>query len=77
MPDVESTRGVYGITTVAELVGIEAQSLRLYERRGLLEPARTSGGTAATARTTSIGSVGSVNSSTPVSTSQASPSSST
>lgn len=45
MPEVESTRGVYGITTAAELVGIEPQSLRLYERRGLLEPARTSGGT--------------------------------
>ena len=44
MPEVESTRGVYGITTAAELVGIDAQSLRLYERRGLLEPARTSGG---------------------------------
>jgi DNA-binding transcriptional MerR regulator len=44
-PQVESTRGVYGITTAAELVGIDPQSLRLYERRGLLEPARTSGGT--------------------------------
>jgi MerR family transcriptional regulator/heat shock protein HspR len=44
-PRVESTRGVYGITTAAELVGIDPQSLRLYERRGLLEPARTSGGT--------------------------------
>ncbi|MCK6210221.1 MerR family transcriptional regulator [Georgenia sp. EYE_87] len=27
------------------MVGSEAQRLRLYERRGLLEPARTSGGT--------------------------------
>jgi len=45
MADVESTRGVYGITTAAELVGIDPQSLRLYERRGLLEPARTDGGT--------------------------------
>ena len=45
MPEVESTRGVYGITTAAELVGIDPQSLRLYERRGLLEPARTDGGT--------------------------------
>jgi DNA-binding transcriptional MerR regulator len=44
-PRVASTRGVYGITTAAELVGIDPQSLRLYERRGLLEPARTSGGT--------------------------------
>ncbi len=45
MPEVESSRGVYGITTAAELVGIDPQSLRLYERRGLLEPARTDGGT--------------------------------
>ena len=45
LAEVESTRGVYGITTAAELVGIDPQSLRLYERRGLLEPARTDGGT--------------------------------
>ena len=45
MAEVDSTRGVYGITTAAELVGIDPQSLRLYERRGLLEPARTDGGT--------------------------------
>ena len=45
MAEVASTRGVYGITTAAELVGIDPQSLRLYERRGLLEPARTDGGT--------------------------------
>jgi MerR family transcriptional regulator/heat shock protein HspR len=38
-------RGVYGISVAAELVGVDAQSLRLYERRGLLEPARTDGGT--------------------------------
>jgi DNA-binding transcriptional MerR regulator len=30
---------------VAELTGIDQQSLRLYERRGLLTPARTDGGT--------------------------------
>jgi DNA-binding transcriptional MerR regulator len=29
----------------AELTGIDQQSLRLYERRGLLTPARTDGGT--------------------------------
>ena len=45
MPEVDPARGVYGITTAAELVGIDPQSLRLYERRGLLEPARTDGGT--------------------------------
>jgi MerR family transcriptional regulator/heat shock protein HspR len=38
-------RGVYGITTAAELVGMGVQNLRLYERHGLLEPVRTDGGT--------------------------------
>jgi MerR family transcriptional regulator/heat shock protein HspR len=38
-------RGVYGISTAAELVGTGVQNLRLYETRGLLEPARTDGGT--------------------------------
>ena len=38
-------RGVYGISVAAELVGMGAQNLRLYEARGLLEPARTDGGT--------------------------------
>ena len=45
MPEVDPSRGVYGITTAAELAGSEPQSLRLYERRGLLDPARTDGGT--------------------------------
>jgi len=38
-------RGVYGISVAAELVGMGSQTLRLYEHRGLLEPARSSGGT--------------------------------
>jgi MerR family transcriptional regulator, heat shock protein HspR len=38
-------RGVYGISVAAELVGTGVQNLRLYESRGLLEPARTEGGT--------------------------------
>jgi MerR family transcriptional regulator/heat shock protein HspR len=38
-------RGVYGITTAAELTGVAVQTLRLYESRGLVEPARTDGGT--------------------------------
>jgi MerR family transcriptional regulator/heat shock protein HspR len=42
---LESSKGVYGITTAAELVGLTVQSLRLYESKGLLEPARTAGGT--------------------------------
>ncbi|CAM4402037.1 Putative heat shock protein HspR [Mycobacterium basiliense] len=38
-------RGVYGISVAAELSGIPVQSLRLYERHGLLTPARSEGGT--------------------------------
>jgi MerR family transcriptional regulator, heat shock protein HspR len=40
-----SDRGVYGISVAAELSGIKEQSLRLYEREGLLTPARSRGGT--------------------------------
>ena len=38
-------RGVYGISVASELSGISEQSLRLYERQGLLTPARSAGGT--------------------------------
>jgi len=38
-------RGVYAISIAAELVGMGQQTLRLYERRGLLEPGRSGGGT--------------------------------
>ena len=37
-------RGVYVISVAAELAGVHPQTLRIYERRGLLEPARTRGG---------------------------------
>lgn len=40
-----STRGVYGISVTSELTGIGPQTLRLYERRGLITPSRTGGGT--------------------------------
>ncbi|CAM3173545.1 helix-turn-helix transcriptional regulator [Prescottella defluvii] len=40
-----STRGVYGISVTSELTGIGPQTLRLYERRGLIMPTRTGGGT--------------------------------
>jgi len=40
-----SDRGVYGISVAAELSGITEQSLRLYERHGLLKPERSPGGT--------------------------------
>jgi len=38
-------RGVYGISVAAELSGVAVQSLRLYERYGLLTPTRSEGGT--------------------------------
>ena len=38
-------RGVYAISVAAELVGVGPQTLRFYERRGLLEPVRSGGGT--------------------------------
>jgi MerR family transcriptional regulator, heat shock protein HspR len=44
-PLARSARGVYGISMASELSGIDPQTLRLYERRGLLTPARTNGGT--------------------------------
>ena len=44
-PEQDPARGVFGITTAAEMVGMGVQNLRLYERRGLLEPDRTDGGT--------------------------------
>ncbi|GAA2158955.1 MerR-like DNA binding protein [Humibacillus xanthopallidus] len=41
----DDDRGVYGISVAAELAGMPAATLRLLESRGLLEPARTAGGT--------------------------------
>jgi MerR family transcriptional regulator, heat shock protein HspR len=40
-----ANRGVYGISVASELSGISEQSLRLYERQGLLTPSRSAGGT--------------------------------
>lgn len=37
--------GVYAISVAAELSGLGLSSLRLYERKGLITPARTEGGT--------------------------------
>jgi len=39
------TRGVYAISVAAELTGAAVQNLRVYERRGLVGPSRTDGGT--------------------------------
>ena len=44
-PALDPRRGVYGISVAADLVGMGVQNLRLYEARGLLQPARTDGGT--------------------------------
>ncbi len=41
----ERRKGVYMISAVAELFGIHPQTLRLYEREGLLAPSRTEGNT--------------------------------
>ncbi len=38
------TQAVYVISVAAEIAGVHPQTLRIYERRGLLQPARTQGG---------------------------------
>ncbi|WP_280482140.1 MerR family transcriptional regulator [Nocardia cyriacigeorgica] len=43
LPD--STQAVYAISVAADLAGIGVQTLRLYERHGLITPARSDGGT--------------------------------
>lgn len=37
--------GVFAISVAAEMTSMQVQNLRVYERRGLLAPDRTSGGT--------------------------------
>ncbi len=39
-----ATHAVYVISVAAELAGMHPQTLRIYERRGLVTPARTQGG---------------------------------
>jgi MerR family transcriptional regulator/heat shock protein HspR len=39
-----SDRALYVISVAAELAGMHPQTLRIYERRGLVQPARTTGG---------------------------------
>lgn len=41
----ERTNAVYIISVAAELAGVHPQTLRIYERKGLIEPFRTPGGT--------------------------------
>ena len=43
-PSDASARAVYVISVAAELAGVHPQTLRIYERKGLLDPSRTSGG---------------------------------
>src|ERR1700730_1904415 len=38
------TRAVYVLDVAAELAGVHPQTLRIYERKGLVDPARTGGG---------------------------------
>lgn len=43
--DPSPSDGVYSMSVVADLAGVKARSVRLWERHGLLRPARTPGGT--------------------------------
>jgi MerR family transcriptional regulator/heat shock protein HspR len=38
-------RGLFSISIAAELAGLHPQTLRIYEREGLIDPARSAGGT--------------------------------
>jgi len=40
----EFHQAVYVISVAAELAGVHPQTLRIYERKGLLDPGRTQGG---------------------------------
>ena len=39
-----ASRAVYVISVAAELAGVHPQTLRVYERKGLVDPSRTGGG---------------------------------
>ena len=45
MPTKRKSKGAYMISAVAEMYDIHPQTLRLYEREGLLKPSRTEGNT--------------------------------
>ena len=40
----QRSRALYVISVAAELAGVHPQTLRIYERKGLVDPARTGGG---------------------------------
>ena len=44
MDNERFNRAVYVISVAAELAGMHPQTLRIYERKGLVEPSRTGGG---------------------------------
>jgi MerR family transcriptional regulator/heat shock protein HspR len=44
MAEDAHSRAVYVISVAAELAGVHPQTLRVYERKGLLDPSRTAGG---------------------------------
>ncbi|HEX6393489.1 MAG TPA: helix-turn-helix transcriptional regulator [Acidimicrobiales bacterium] len=41
----DAAQGVYAISVAAQLCGLHPQTLRVYEREGLVDPDRTAGGT--------------------------------
>ena len=44
MTNDRQSRAVYVISVAAELTGVHPQTLRVYERKGLVDPSRTEGG---------------------------------
>jgi len=44
-PERDEDRAVYIISVAAELAGVHPQTLRIYERKGLVRPKRTQGNT--------------------------------
>ncbi len=44
MSEITDARALYVISVAAELAGVHPQTLRIYERKGLLDPERTGGG---------------------------------
>jgi MerR family transcriptional regulator/heat shock protein HspR len=44
-PDLSEEGAVYVISVAAKLAGVHPQTLRIYERKGLVRPKRTSGNT--------------------------------
>ena len=41
----DRSRALFAISVAAEMTSLQIQNIRVYERRGLVEPARTPGGT--------------------------------